>query len=151
MKNFYCILTFVDMCYRCDWKKKMCLALLEQRYLSWHQSFHKVWIIWLDSCIPLTWSIDLSVEYVEHLLWHKWWKHWRKQLDEFPLPLTRLGCSGQRGQQLSRLSAFYPAWVKCTHPSQPLPCFLPGHPTVFCDHFFPPSLWPSVWDKFAVI
>lgn len=35
--------------------------------------------------------------------------------------------------------AFQSAWVKCTHPSQPLPCFLRGYPAVFCCHFSPPT------------
>lgn len=37
------------------------------------------------------------------------------------------------------ISAIHPAWVKHTHPSQPLPCFLPGHRAVFCSHFSPPT------------
>lgn len=37
-------------------------------------------------------------------------------------------------------SAFHSARVKHTHPSQPLPCFLPGYWAVFCSHFSPPTL-----------
>lgn len=36
------------------------------------------------------------------------------------------------------ISSFYPAWVKHTHPSQPLPCFLQGIQQYFAAIFLPP-------------
>lgn len=38
------------------------------------------------------------------------------------------------------ISAFHPAWVKHTHPSRPLPCFLQGIMQYFAAIFLPPLI-----------
>lgn len=139
----------MNVCSHCDWKKP-CLPLLEQRCLPWNQSFHKVWIICMYSCRVrhrfIRWICRASVltQVIEALTEAAWrvsfppWQGWAA--------LGRGGTSSVHS--LSHLegsiSAFYPAWVKCTHPSQPLPCFLPGLPTVFCNHFSPPTVAVSL-------
>lgn len=106
----------------------------------WHPHCHK---FSLCSCIPITWDL-LNMESVCFDTTDRRtdggslarclssWQGW-DALGRGAAALSTLCLIWRRP-----ISAFYPAWVKHTHPSQPLPCFLQGIQPYFAAIFLSP-------------
>lgn len=133
------------------WKGLRCLPS------CWHQPC-QVW----PGCAPVFPSREsrfrlLNMERV--CFWREWWKHWRRQLSEMPLILTRRRCSGQRGRRSADCLSHpeetrlcLPPRLGQTHPSITAPpLFSPRASSSILQPFFSPHSWPSVRDGFAVI
>lgn len=106
----------------------------------WHPHSHK---FSLCSCIPITWGL-LNMESVcfdttdrrtdggSLVRCLSSWQGW-DALGRGAAALSTLCLIWRRP-----IPAFYPAWVKHTHPSQPLPCFLQGIQPYFAAIFLSP-------------